>query len=65
MADIPGRTVIPNQMRKRRLQLRIAASERVVFLIGDLGRILRVIQPVMLGDLPREPHQFVCGIGFV
>ena len=51
-------------MRKRRLQLRIAADQRVVFLIGNLGRILGVIEPVVMRDLLCEPHQFIGGVGF-
>ena len=62
--DLPRRAVRPDQLRKRRLERGIAPHQRVVLGVGNLRRVLGVIEPVMMRDRPREPHQFVGGFGF-
>ncbi len=64
MPDLARGRIRAHQLRKRRLQLGIAPHQRVIFLIADLGRILGVIQPVVLRDGARQPHQLIGGLGF-
>ena len=59
-----GRRIRADQIGESRLQRLVPADQRVVFLIGDLGRIFGMIEPVVLPDLPRQPHQLVCGFRF-
>ena len=63
MPNLPARRIRAHQMRKRSLQLRIAANQRIVFLIGNLWRILGVIEPIVMRDLLCKPHQFIGGVG--
>ena len=53
-----------DQVREGRLQRLVPADQRIVFLIGDLGRVLGMIEAVVLLYLAREPHQFVRGVRF-
>src|SRR3546814_11884635 len=64
MADFARWAVGPDQVRERRLKLGIAPHQRVIFGIGDLGRILGVIEPVVMRDCLGQPHQLVGGFGF-
>ena len=50
-------------MRESGFQLRIAAHQRIICRIGDLGRILGMIEPVVMRDLLRQPHQLIGGFG--
>ena len=60
--DQPVRTVGADQVREGRLDRIVAADERVVIRIRNLGRILRMVALVVVGDLLGEPHQFVGGL---
>src|SRR5690554_1596991 len=51
-------------MRERRLELGIAPHQRIVLGVGNLGRILGMIEPIVPRDRLRQPHQFVGGFGF-
>ena len=62
VAHLAAGRILPHQMRKRCLQFAIAPHQRVIFLVGNLGRVLGMIKPVVLRDLPRQPHQFVGGL---
>ena len=62
MADGGAGAIGADQMRKRRFQFRITPHQRIVFGVRYLGRVFSVVKLVMLGDLPRQPHQFVRGI---
>ena len=53
-----------DQMRKRRLELAVLAHQRVIVGVGNLRRVLVVIEPVVPRDLLRQPHQAVGGLGF-
>ena len=59
------RTIRSNQVRIGRLQFRIPAHQRIIFRIGNLGRIFGMVQPVMPRDLAGKPHHFIRGIGFI
>src|SRR3546814_1254193 len=62
-ADLIVRAVRANQLRKGILQLVIAANERVIVGVRNLGRILGMITLAVLGDLLCEAHQLVGSIG--
>ncbi len=64
MPDLAARRIGAHQLREGRLELGIAPHQRIVFLIGDLGRILGMIEPVVMRNRLRQPHQLVGGIGF-
>mgnify|MGYP006141487815 CR=1 FL=1 len=62
MPDLAARAVGPDQVRERRFQLGIAADQRVVFRVGDLGIVVLVIrgirgcdQPVQAVELSSRP----------
>ena len=61
VAHLAAGRILAHQMRKRCLKFGIAPHQRVIFLVGNLGRVLGMIKPVVLRDLPRQPHQFVGG----
>ena len=48
--DQPRWTVRPDQMRKGGLQFGIAAHQGIVFGIRNLGRVIGVVEPVVLCD---------------
>ena len=50
-ADAPGRAVGPHQLGKARLDRRVALAQGVIVGIGDLGRVLPVVELVVPGDL--------------
>ena len=54
----------PHQIGKGRLKRLVPAHQRVIFLVGNLRRVFRMIQAVVFADGPREPHQLVGGLGF-
>ena len=62
-AHLFGRAVVPLKIRKARLDGRIAALERVILGIGDLGRVFGVIGPVRLGDLQRQTVKLLARLG--
>ena len=64
MPDATRRAVGPHQMRERRLQLGIAADQRVEFGVGQFGRILGMIKPVGARDRLCQPHQFIGCVSF-
>ena len=47
-----------HQMRKRRLDRGIAPGQRIVIGVGNLRRVVGVVQPIMVRDLRRQPRQF-------
>jgi hypothetical protein len=51
-------------MRKCRLELGIAAHQGIVLGVGNLRRVLRVIEFVVMRDGLRQAHQLVGGLGF-
>uniref|UniRef100_UPI00405387BD hypothetical protein n=1 Tax=Qipengyuania sp. GPGPB31 TaxID=3023518 RepID=UPI00405387BD len=55
--------ILAHEVRKRRLQRGIAPHQRVIFRIADLGRVFGMVEPVVLRDLLRQPHQFIGGFG--
>ena len=52
-----GRAVGAHERGKARLDRRVALAQRVVVGVGDLGRVLRVVELVVVGDLAREPRE--------
>ena len=64
MADQLRRRIRAHQLRECRLQLGIAADQRIIFRVRHLGRIVAVVQPVVPRNLTRQPHQFVGSFGF-
>ena len=54
----------PHQLRKGRLQLIVTSHQRVKFRIGNFGRIIGVIAPVMVRNRLCQPHQFIGGVSF-
>ena len=54
-ADALGRAVGAHVLGKARLDRRIALAQRVVVGVGDLRRVLRVVELVVVRDLAREP----------
>ena len=59
-----ARRIRPNEVRKGRLQLPIAAHQRIISRIADLGRILGVVEPVMPRDVASQPRELGGG-GFI
>ena len=51
-------------MRELRLQRRIAPHQRVIVRVGNLRRVVGVIEPVVPRDLARQPLQLGGGFGF-
>ena len=64
MPDLLRRAIVTDQMRKGLLKLAIAADECIILGIADLGRVLCVIELVMMCDFLRKPHQLISGIDF-
>ena len=62
--DKSARAVGADQMRKSVFQLFVAADERIIFGVRNLGRIVGMIASVVMGDLLCQPHQFVGSFGF-
>ena len=54
-ADARGRAVGAHERGKARLDGRVALAQRVVVGVGDLRRVLRVVELVVVRDLAREP----------
>ena len=50
-ADPAGQRFRADEFRKGPLQRLVALAERIIFRIRNLGRILAIIEPVVLGDL--------------
>ena len=61
-ADLSRRAFGQNELRKTRLDGGVALPERIILRVGDLGLILFVIQPVMVGDQFRQFLQFRPGV---
>ena len=61
VAHLAAGRILAHEVRKRRLQRSIAPHQRVIFRIADLGRVLGMVELVVLRDLLRQPHQFVGG----
>ena len=59
-----GWRVLADQMRKAGLDRGIALAQRVVGRVGDLRRVLLVVQLVVMRDLPRELREFSRGVLF-
>ncbi len=57
------RGVGADQLREARLEFAVLAHQRVIFRVGNLRRVLVVIEPVMTRDLLRQPHQPVGRLG--
>ena len=53
--DLLGRAVRPFQFRKTRLNGRIAALQRIILGVGDLGRVFGVIGAVGIRNLQGQP----------
>jgi hypothetical protein len=53
-ADQLRRAVVADEMGELRLQLGVAADERVIFGVADLRRVVGMVEPVVAGDLGRE-----------
>ena len=64
MTDFTAGAVGADQVRECRLDLGIAADQRVVFGIADFGSVERVVQVIVMCDLPCQTHQFVGGFCF-
>ena len=60
-ADLRGGAVGRLQFRELRLELIQAATQRIVFSIRNLGRVLAVIEFVMVSDLRAQTSQLVAG----
>ena len=56
--DPAARAVRADQARKARLDRGIALAQRVVGGVRDLGRVFRVVQPVVVRDLAGQPLEF-------
>ena len=63
VAHRAARRIGAHEMREFRLKLGIAAHQRIVFGVGDFGRVVGVVKPVVVRDRLGEPHQLVRGIG--
>jgi len=51
-------------MRKGLFQFVVPLHQRIIVRIGNFRRILGMVEPVMLGNLARQTHQLIGGIGF-
>ena len=58
------RRIRSHQLREALLEVAVFANERVIFRVGNLRRILVMIELVVPSNLPRQPHQAVGGVGF-
>ena len=56
-ADLPRRAVLADQMRELRFQRGIAPHQRVIVGVGNLGRVLAMVEPVVARDLGGEALQ--------
>ena len=56
-AHLLRRAVLADQMRKLRLQRRVAPHQRIIVGVRNLGRILGMIEAIVMRDLAREPFQ--------
>ena len=63
-ADPPRRAVGANQLRKAGLDIGVAAAQRVVIGIGNLGRRVGVVETVVVLDLLRQRGQLGAGLVF-
>ena len=54
-ADALGRAVGAHEVGKARLDRGVALAQRIVVGIGDLRRVLAVVELVVMGDLARQP----------
>ena len=59
----PGGAILADQRREQRLQFQVAAHQRVIFSIGNFGRIALMIGRIMPGNLSRQAGQFGGGFG--
>ena len=64
-ADLHARRIGADELRKRRLDRRVAPHQRVVIGVGNLRRVVGVIEPVVMRDLRREPFELGGGVGIV
>ena len=64
VADHPAGRIRPDQLRIGRLQFIIPPHQSVIVGIGNLRRIVGVIELVVPRDLARKPHQLIGGFGF-
>ena len=64
MPDRCRRAVGADQVRECGLEFGIASHQRVVLGVGNLGRILGMIAPVVMRDRLGQAHQFVGCFGF-
>ena len=62
-AHPPGGAILADQRREQRLQFQVAAHQRVIFSIGNFGRIALMIGRIMPGNLSRQAGQFGDGFG--
>ncbi len=58
------RRVRPHELRKALLELAILSDQRVVSRVGNLRRVLVVIELVVPRDFLRQPHQAIGRLGF-
>ncbi len=63
-SDAVGRRVVANEMWEACLDCRVASAQRVIVCVADLRRILLVVQPVVMRDLPRQMFEFGCRVRF-
>ena len=62
--DLAGRAVGADEIGELRLQLGIAPHQGIIIGIGNLRRVVAVVEPIVMRDRPREPFQLHGGFGF-
>ena len=62
-ADLRAWRIAPDQVRKGSFQRSVATDQCIVIGIRKLGRIVRMIQRVVTGDLVREVREFCGSVG--
>jgi hypothetical protein len=58
-----ARAVRADQIGESRLDRGVPGLQRVIVGIADLGRVRLVVEPVVPGDLGREPGELPLGLG--
>jgi hypothetical protein len=63
-ADAQAQAVAGGELRKTRLDRRVAAAQFVIFGVGDGGRVFLIIAAIMAGDFVGQPRMLGLGLLF-
>ena len=63
-ADAQAQAVAGGELRKTRLDRRVAAAQFVIFGVGDGGRVFLIVAAIMAGDFVGQPRMLGLGLLF-